>query len=120
MDKLTDFYYNRNAQIYELVIFKPLKSKAPFEKWFGSLKSKKTQQIIQARLDRAMFGNFGDFKAVGNNVFEFRIDFGPGYRVYFSIQQQKILLLLIGGNKRTQYKDIEKAKFYLKEWKENG
>ncbi|OFZ31293.1 MAG: addiction module protein [Bdellovibrionales bacterium RIFCSPHIGHO2_01_FULL_40_29] len=104
---------------YELSIYKPRGKKAPFEKWLESLKDKKTRQIIQTRMDRAAFGNLGDVKSVGEDVFEFRIDFGPGFRVYFSIQGQKILLLLIGGDKKTQSKDIQKAKQYLKDWK-NG
>ncbi len=106
--------------IYELNIYKPHDGKAPFEKWFSSLKDKKTKQIIQARIDRAVLGNLGDIKALGEDVFEFRINFGPGFRVYFSIQGQKILLLLVGGDKRTQLKDIEKAKMYLKDWKNYG
>lgn len=106
--------------IYELSIYKPHDSKAPFEKWFSSLKDKKTKQIIQARIDRAALGNLGNIKALGEDVFEFRIDFGPGFRIYFSIQGQKILLLLVGGDKRTQSKDIEKAKMYLKDWKNYG
>lgn len=103
--------------IYELSIYKPHTGKAPFEKWLTSLKDKKTKQIIQARIDRAVFGNLGDIKGLGEDVFEFRIDYGPGFRVYFSIQGQKILLLLVGGDKRTQSKDIEKAKSYLEDWK---
>lgn len=105
--------------MYDLNIYKPHGKKAPFEKWFFALKDKKTRHVIQARLDRACFGNLGDIKNLGHDVFEFRIDFGPGFRVYFSIQDQKILLLLIGGDKQTQSKDIEKAKLYLKDWKKS-
>jgi len=103
--------------IYEINIYKPHNGKPPFEKWFSSLKDKKTKQIIQARIDRAVFGKLGDIKGLGDDVFEFRIDYGPGFRVYFSIQGQNILLLLVGGNKKTQRKDIEKSKLYLKDWK---
>jgi len=103
--------------IYELCIYKSENKKAPFEEWFESLKDKKTQQIIQARMDRAVFGNLGDIKSLGDEVFEFRINWGPGFRVYFSIQGAEILLLLVGGNKKTQTRDVSKAKFYLKEWK---
>lgn len=120
MDKLNIFYYSGRRMLYELSIYRPHDKKAPFERWFNSLKDKKTQQIVQARIDRAVLGNLGDVKALGGDVFEFRIDFGPGFRVYFSIQGQKILLLLVGGDKRTQSKDIEKAKQYLKDWKGNG
>ena len=66
--------------IYELSIYKP-----PFEKWLSSLKDKRTKQIIQARIDRAVFGNLGDIKGLGDDVFEFRIDYGSSFRVYFSI-----------------------------------
>jgi putative addiction module killer protein len=65
--------------IYELSIYKPHTGKAPFEKWLTSLKDKKTKQIIQARIDRAVFGNLGDIKGLGEDVFEFRIDYGPGF-----------------------------------------
>ncbi len=57
-----------------------------------------------------MFGKLGDIKVNGDDVFEFRIDYGLGFRDYFSIQGQKILLLLVGGDKRMQSKDIEKSK----------
>ena len=120
MDKFNIFYYSGKDAIYELCIYKPQQRKAPFDKWFSSLKNKRTRQIIQARIDRAVFGNLGDVKSVGEEVFELRINFGPGYRVYFSIQGQKILLLLVGGDKQTQSKDIDKAKQYLKDWKSNG
>lgn len=84
------------------------------------MKDRKTRQIIQARIERAVVGNLGDIKGLGDDVYEFRIDYGPGFRVYFSIQGKKILLLLVGGDKRTQSKDIEKAKIYLKDWKSYG
>lgn len=106
--------------IYDLIIYKPRASRAPFEKWFLSLKDRKTRQIIQSRIDRAAFGNLGDIKSVGDEIFEFRINYGPGFRVYFSIQGKKVLLLLIGGDKQTQSRDIEKAKMYLKDWKNYG
>lgn len=106
--------------IYQISIYKPHSRIAPFEKWFSSLKDNKAKQIIQARLDRAVMGNLGDYKSLGQDVFELRIDYGPGFRVYFSIQGQRILLLLIGGDKKTQSKDITKAKLYLDDWKSYG
>ena len=120
MDKYSKFYYNGKSSVYELLIYKSNNGKAPFDKWFSSIKDKKTRLIVQARIDRAVLGNLGDVKGLGDDVFEFRINFGPGYRLYFSIQDRKILLLLVGGDKRTQNKDIDKAKLYLKDWKENG
>jgi len=73
-----------------------------FAKWFKSLKDRQGRARIQARIDRAGLGNFGDCEPVGGGVLEMRIHFGPGYRVYF--------VQLAGGSKRTQSKDILKAK----------
>ena len=80
-----------------------------FSDWFESLRDSKTRTRIQARLDRLAIGNFGDTKFVGSRVREMRIDFGPGYRVYFIRRQERLVILLAGGDKRTQTKDIAKA-----------
>ncbi len=68
------------------------------------------------RLDRAARGNFGDRKSVGGGVLELRFDFGPGYRVYFGEDGASVILLLIGGDKSTQTKDIETAKRYWNDY----
>lgn len=65
---------------------------------------------IATRIDRAAFGNFGDVKPVGEGVSEMRIDYGPGYRVYFVRRDKEIVILLCGGSKKTQAKDIKTAK----------
>lgn len=83
--------------------------KAPFEKWFGALKDKTTKARIATRLDRLRLGNFGDCKSVGAGVLELRINTGPGYRVYFGLLGSEIVLLLGGGDKSTQQKDIKLA-----------
>jgi putative addiction module killer protein len=80
-----------------------------FSDWFESLRDSKTRTRIQARIDRLFVGNFGDIKFVGSHVWEMRIDFGPGYRVYFIRRPEHIVILLGGGDKRTQKKDITKA-----------
>jgi putative addiction module killer protein len=64
-------------------------------------------------------GNFGDHKSVGSGVFELRIDYGPGFRIYFGIHNDEIILLLMGGSKRTQDSDIEKAKAHWILWKDD-
>ncbi|PIP72335.1 MAG: addiction module antitoxin RelB [Nitrospinae bacterium CG22_combo_CG10-13_8_21_14_all_47_10] len=81
-----------------------------FAKWFKSLKDRQVRTRIQARIDHISLGNFGDCESVGGGVFEMRIHFGPGYRVYFVQRGTKIVVLLAGGSKQTQSKDILKAK----------
>lgn len=82
-----------------------------FMKWLKRLKDIDARARINVRLKRiALTENLGDTKPVGDGVYELRIDYGPGYRVYYSQRGKEILLLLIGGNKSSQQKDIEKAK----------
>lgn len=82
-----------------------------FVKWLKRLKDIDARARINVRLKRiALTGNLGDTKPVGDGVYELRVDYGPGYRVYYSQRGKEILLLLIGGDKSSQQKDIEKAK----------
>ena len=79
--------------------------------------------IVRARLNRIRLGNFGDCKSVGGGVEELRVDFGPGYRVYYGREGQLVVILLCGGSKRTQARDILRAQKYWKEYldaKANG
>ncbi|ELI7925064.1 type II toxin-antitoxin system RelE/ParE family toxin [Yersinia enterocolitica] len=80
-----------------------------FDKWFATLRDKNAQKRIQARIDRAESGNFGDCEPVGDGVSEMRIHYGPGYRVYFVQKGLEIVVLLAGGDKSTQQKDIQNA-----------
>ena len=84
---------------------------SPFRKWLSSLPVE-TRARIQARVLRFEAGNLGDHKAVGDSVWEARLDFGPGYRLYFAKTGRTVILLLIGGDKRSQSKDISQAKQY--------
>ena len=79
------------------------------------LKDRIGRSIINARIRRLSLGNTGNTKSVGGRVFELRIDYGPGYRVYYIQQGREIILLLCGGDKSSQEKDIEKAKEIAKE-----
>ena len=88
-----------------------------FLKWLKKLKDIKGKIAILRRIDRTKYGNFGDYKYLGDGVSELRVDFGPGYRVYFSIKNSEIIILLIGGDKSTQNSDIKKAKEILQELK---
>jgi putative addiction module killer protein len=81
-----------------------------FKNWIRNMKDKIAQSIIAARIRRISVGNFGDSKPVGEGISELRIDYGPGFRVYFTQRGREIVLLLCGGNKSTQSRDIETAK----------
>lgn len=80
-----------------------------FDVWFESLRDKQAARRIQARIDRAEEGNFGDCKPIGEGVSEMRIHYGPGYRVYFVQRGMEIVILLAGGDKSSQDKDIKTA-----------
>ncbi|MEA1913861.1 MAG: type II toxin-antitoxin system RelE/ParE family toxin [Campylobacterota bacterium] len=86
-----------------------------FSKWLTKLKDTKGKVSILRRVDRMKLGNFGDYKSVGNNISELRITTGPGYRVYYTKQNDEIVVLLIGGDKSSQSDDIKKANQILKE-----
>ncbi len=81
-----------------------------FSKWFNNLKDRRARARIQARIDRVEMGNFGDVAPVGEGISEFRIFYGPGYRVYFVQRNSVVVILLSGGDKTSQKSDIVKAK----------
>ena len=91
-----------------------------FETWIRKLKDKSGRLRILKRIDRLANGNAGDAKPVGQGVSELRLTHGPGYRVYYLQDGDLLILLLCGGDKSTQQKDIEKAKFLAREWREEG
>ncbi len=86
-----------------------IQSTEVFDHWFHALRDKIVKTRIQMRIDRAEDGNFGDWKPVGEGVSEMRIHVGAGYRVYFKQVGMEIYILLVGGDKSTQSKDIETA-----------
>jgi len=93
-----------------------IKSTKTFSKWLSKLKDMKGRIAIARRIERMEHGHFGDVKSVGTRISELRITTGPGYRVYFTKKEDRIIILLIGGNKSTQSKDIEKAETLLEEY----
>jgi putative addiction module killer protein len=80
-----------------------------YSQWLDNLFDTKVRARIQARIERLAWGHPGDTKPVGEKVFEMRVDFGPGYRIYYTKKGVKLVILLIGGNKSTQSRDIKVA-----------
>ncbi|MEN3165183.1 type II toxin-antitoxin system RelE/ParE family toxin [Tistrella mobilis] len=89
-----------------------------FDRWLDALRDIRAKSRIQTRIRRLSLGNPGDVKPVGEGVSEMRIDYGPGYRVYFMRRGPLVILLLCGGDKSSQDRDIALAKAIAAEWKE--
>ena len=103
----------------EVVAFRARNGQVPFEEWLNDLKDKRAVARILARLARVRHGNLGDCKPVGEGVSELRVDYGPGYRLYFGQKGNALIVLLCGGDKRTQDRDIRLAKQFWREFKES-
>ena len=102
---------------YDVEIYQTPDGNEPLTKWLESLKDRVAKRTILIRIQRIRQGNFGDCDPVGDGLQELRIHFGPGYRVYFANVGNKLVLLLGGGLKGDQKKDIKKCKNYLEEYK---
>jgi putative addiction module killer protein len=89
-----------------------------FGEWLSELNDLKARARIAVRIDRLVSGNFGDTKSVGGGLYELRIDWGPGYRVYYGMTGTACVLLLCGGDKRKQPADIKRARAYWKDYEE--
>ena len=87
-----------------------------FADWLGGLRDRRARVRVLVRIDRLAQGNAGDVKSVGSGISELRIDYGPGYRVYFQQRGALLVLLLVGGDKSTQEQDIETAKALAAQW----
>ena len=103
-----------------MIIYQLQDGTCPFEVWLNSFKDKNLIARILQRIDRVRLGNFGDCKSVGLGIYELRLHFGSGFRIYFAIVGEDLVLLLCAGNKSTQKKDIKSAQAYLEEYKKNG
>ena len=91
-----------------------------FARWLDGLRDRQAQARVAARLIRLNNGNFGDCKPVGEGVWELRVDWGPGYRVYYAIEGKRVILLCESGDKRSQSTDIARAIERWKEWQQRG
>lgn len=93
-----------------------LKQTDTFRKWRARLKDDRAKALIASRLDRLAYGHWGDAEPIGNGISELRIHYGPGYRVYIRKHNNTMIILLCGGDKSTQGKDIKTAKRLSDEW----
>ena len=92
-----------------------IKTTLTFDSWLSKLKNLRAKAKINARIKRLQFGNFGDIKSVNDGIFELRIDEGQSYRIYLKNQNGVLVILLCGGDKSTQEKDIKQAKLLAQE-----
>ena len=100
-----------------LVVFEKAEGKCPFQEWLHNLKDIKARATIRARLERISLGNLGDCKSIGGGISELRISYGPGYRVYLGFDGVQYVVLLCGGDKGSQKRDLTKAKVLWEEYK---
>ena len=104
---------------YDLIAFHDRSGASPYLEWVDSL-DRKTRERVLSRIGRLKWGQFGDFKPLDGGLYELRLFFGPGYRVYFGEHRGKMILLLCGGDKSTQKKDVKMAKEYWKTYLEDN
>ena len=104
----------------EIKVLETDEGKVPFEQWYDSLRDKVTKVRVRRRLDRIELGNFGDTESVGEGVYELRLHFGSGYRIYFGRIGNTVIVLVGGGDKNTQNKDIAKAKAIWRQYKDEA
>jgi putative addiction module killer protein len=105
------------ASPWEIEFYELANGEQPCQDWLDRLSDGRAKARINLRLDRVRAGNFGDYKSVGQGVFELRMSFGPGYRIYFGILGEAVILLLLGGDKGSQAKDIQRAQEFWKDYR---
>ena len=102
----------RYEPVFDLLDYQTADGRDPFQEWLAKLADRNARARVAVRVQRMAAGNFGDHKPLNDGVWELRIDHGPGYRVYYAQAGQRVLLVLIGGDKRRQQADIETAVRY--------
>lgn len=106
-----------SAQPREIQQYITSDGKIPFDEWLNSLRDIRAKARIAQRLERLSLGNLGDYKSIGDGLYELRIDYGSGYRIYFGQIGLVVILLLCGGDKSTQNRDIRKSKEYWRDFR---
>lgn len=102
-------------RMLSLIYYTNSKNRPVLQEWLENLPDKSAAARIVIRIERLSKSNFGDCKPLKNGLWELRIDYGPGYRVYYTKISQTVVLLLCGGDKRKQNADIEKARLYIED-----
>lgn len=101
---------------YEIFTYQTEEGAIPLTRWFAKLNDARAIVKIKARIVRIGQGNFGDYKSLDGGLYELRVDYGPGYRLYYCFEGTRIVLLLCAGDKRTQSRDIAQAREYKQEF----
>ncbi len=102
---------------YSIEYYLTTHGRKPFKEWLDGLRDITARQKVRIRLDRVRLGNLGRNRSVGEGVYELKIDYGPGYRVYYGLEGKTVILLLVGGDKSSQEKDIARAQSYWNDHK---
>jgi putative addiction module killer protein len=102
----------------EVRLYQDRRGRCPFESWLNRLRDVKARAIVRERIARLMLGNFGDSKSLGEGIRELRVAYGPGYRLYYGLEGTTIIVLLCGGAKSSQERDIVAAKAYWDDYRE--
>jgi putative addiction module killer protein len=106
--------------VYEIRKYQEPSGIIPFDEWMEGLRDAQAHARILTRLDRLERGLLSNWKSVGEGVYELRIDYGPGYRVYYAKEGNTVILLLCGGDKSTQQEDITRARRYWIDYQQAG
>jgi len=104
----------------EVDYYRTSAGRQPAREWLSRIKDTLTQAILYKRIRQAGLGQFGKTRNVGSGVWELKINYGPGYRVYYGLHKDELILILMAGSKRTQKSDIQNARGYWIEWKERN
>ena len=110
MSLLSYIQYMQEAIPRQIEEYITAEGRVPFSQWLKSLNDRKTRARIRVRLDRLSMGNLGDCRSLGGSLYELRLNYGPGYRVYFGEVGERVILLLAGGTKKSQQRDIVQAR----------